>query len=129
MRRTLVTGGVLVALIFSIVCTAQIIAPEGRFESWDEIEPHNVRNGVRARPVQGDTVSFTRVELDSGAKAPDHNHADEQFIYLEMGMVSGYVGTMEYILEPGDIIVIPAWTRYGFEAVEGTVWFEVHGTG
>ncbi len=129
MRRTSATGSVLAALIFSIVCTAQIVTPEGRLESWDEIESRNVRDGIRIRPVQGDTISFTRIELDAGAKTPDHNHADEQFIYLETGMASGYVGTIEYILEPGNIIVIPAWTRYGFEAVEDTVWFEVHGPG
>ena len=129
MRRTSATGSVLAALIFSIVCTAQIVTPEGRLESWDEIEPRNVRDGIRIRPVQGDTISFTRIELDAGAKTQDHNHADEQFIYLEVGMASGYVGTIEYILEPGDIIVIPAWTRHGFEAVEDTVWFEVHGPG
>jgi quercetin dioxygenase-like cupin family protein len=81
------------------------------------------------RRVGGDTVSFTRIELEAGAKTPDHNHADEQFIYLETGRASGYVGTIEYILEPGDIIVIPAWAPHGFEALEDTVWYEVHGPG
>ena len=129
MRRALITGGLLAASVFSIVGIAQVVTPEGRLESWDEIEPRNVREGIRVRPVQGDTVSFTRIELDAGAKTPDHNHADEQFIYLQTGLASGYVGTIEYILEPGDIIVIPAWTPHGFEAVEDTVWFEVHGPG
>jgi quercetin dioxygenase-like cupin family protein len=129
MRRALVTGGILSVSIFSIVSIAQVVTPEGRLESWDEIEPRNVRDGIHVRRVDGDTVSFTRIELDAGAKTPDHNHADEQFIYLETGLASGYAGTIEYILKPGDIIVIPAWTPHGFEALEDTVWYEVHGPG
>ena len=129
MPRARITGGVLIASIFSIVCVAQVVTPEGRLESWDEIEPRNVRDGIHIRSVGGDTISFTRIELDAGAQTPDHNHADEQFIYLETGLASGYVGTIEYILEPGDIIVIPAWTPHGFEALEETVWYEVHGPG
>ena len=129
MPRVLVTGGVLITSVFSIVCIAQVVAPEGRLESWEDIEPRNVRDGIHIRSVAGDTVSFTRIELEAGAKTPDHNHADEQFIYLETGLASGYAGTIEYILEPGDIIVIPAWTPHGFEALEDTVWFEIHGPG
>lgn len=129
MRRALVTGGLLATSIVSLVSIAQVVTPEGRLESWDEIEARNVRDGIHVRRVGGDTVSFTRIELEAGAKTPDHNHADEQFIYLETGRASGYVGTIEYILEPGDIIVIPAWVSHGFEALEDTVWYEVHGPG
>jgi quercetin dioxygenase-like cupin family protein len=129
MQRASILGGVLAATLLSFFATAQIVAPEGRLESWDEIEPRNVRDGIHIRSVRGDTVSFTRIELDAGALTPDHNHADEQFIYLESGRASGYVGTIEYILDPGDIIVIPAWAAHGFRALEDTVWYEVHGPG
>ena len=129
MLRALVTGGLLATSIVSLVSIAQVVMPEGRLENWDEIEARNVRDGIHVRRVGGDTVSFTRIELEAGAKTPDHNHADEQFIYLETGRASGYVGTIEYILEPGDIIVIPAWAPHGFEALEDTVWYEVHGPG
>jgi len=129
MLRALVTGALLAGSIVSLVSIAQVVTPEGRLESWDEIEARNVRDGIHVRRVGGDTVSFTRIELEAGAQTPDHNHADEQFIYLETGRASGYVGTIEYILEPGDIIVIPAWVPHGFEALEDTVWYEVHGPG
>lgn len=129
MPRALVTGGLLATSVFSLLCIAQVVTPEGRLESWDDIEARNVRDGIHVRSVAGDTVSFTRIELDAGAKTPDHNHADEQFIYLESGRASGYVGTTEYILDPGDIIVIPAWTPHGFETLQDTVWYEVHGPG
>ncbi len=129
MLRALVTGGLLATSIVSLVSIAQVVTPEGRLESWDEIEARNVRDGIHVRRVGGDTVSFTRIELEAGAMTPDHNHADEQFIYLETGRASGYDGTIEYILEPGDIIVIPAWAPHGFEALEDTVWYEVHGPG
>ena len=129
MLRALVTGGLLATSIVSLVSIAQVVMPEGRLENWDEIEARNVRDGIHVRRVGGDTISFTRIELEAGAKTPDHNHADEQFIYLETGRASGYVGTIEYILEPGDIIVIPAWAPHGFEALEETVWYEVHGPG
>ncbi len=129
MRRALITGGLLATSVVSLLCIAQVVTPEGRLDNWGDIEARNVRDGIHVRRVAGDTVSFTRIELDAGAKTPDHNHADEQFIYLESGSASGYVGTTEYILKPGDIIVIPAWTPHGFDALEDTVWFEVHGPG
>jgi quercetin dioxygenase-like cupin family protein len=127
--RSLVTVSLLATALYSFVCIAQVVTPEGRLENWDEIEARNVRDGIHVRSVAGDTVSFTRIELEAGAKTPDHNHADEQFIYLESGRASGYVGTIEYLLDPGDIIVIPAWTPHGFEALEDTVWYEIHGPG
>ncbi|HEY5622629.1 MAG TPA: cupin domain-containing protein [Gammaproteobacteria bacterium] len=129
MQRLILTFGLLAASVFSYVAVAQISLPEGRLVRFDEMEPRDVRDGIRVRPVRGDTVSFTRIELDAGAQTPNHNHADEQFIYLESGRASGYVGTIEYVLNPGDVIVIPAWVPHGFEALENTVWYEVHGPG
>jgi quercetin dioxygenase-like cupin family protein len=129
MQRKSIVGGLVAASVISVVAVAQIVTPEGRLESWDTVEARNVREGIIVRPVRGDSVSFTRIELAAGALTPDHNHADEQFIYLESGQASGYVGTIEYVLNPGDIIVIPSWVPHGFEALEDTVWYEVHGPG
>ncbi len=129
MQRAWVIGGLVAASIFPLVCVAQVVAPQGRLENWNDIEERNVRDGIHIRAVAGDTVSYTRIRLDTGALTPNHNHADEQFIYLESGRASGFVGTIEYILEPGNIIVIPAWVPHGFEALEDTVWYEVHGPG
>ena len=129
MRKFWMGAGLISAAAFALIGVAQVVTPGGRLESWDEIQPRNVREGISIRSVAGDTVSFTRIELDAGAETPDHNHADEQFIYLESGRASGYVGTIEYILEPGDIIVIPSWVPHGFQMLEDTVWYEVHGPG
>jgi quercetin dioxygenase-like cupin family protein len=127
--KTLLRAPLFMASLFAVVGFAQIQSPEGRLESWSQIEARNVRDGIHVRTVLGDTVSFTRIELAAGAETPNHNHADEQFIYLESGRAEGYVGTIEYILEPGEIIVIPAWVPHGFTALVDTVWYEVHGPG
>ena len=127
--KSLFSAPLLIVSLFAVVCHAQIKSPEGRLESWSQIEARNVRDGIHVRAVRGDTVAFTRIELEAGAETPSHNHADEQFIYLESGRAEGYVGTIEYILEPGDIIVIPAWVAHGFTALVDTVWYEVHGPG
>jgi quercetin dioxygenase-like cupin family protein len=127
--RSLLNAPLLIASLFTFVCYAQVSAPEGRLESWNQIEPRNVRDGIHVRAVRGNTVAFTRIELAAGAETPNHNHADEQFIYLESGRAEGFVGTIEYILEPGDVIVIPAWVAHGFTALVDTVWYEVHGPG
>ncbi len=129
MHQISIIGGLLAASACSIVAIAQVAAPEGRIENWDTVEARDVRDGITIRAVRGDTVSFTRIELDAGALTPDHNHADEQFIYLESGQASGYVGTIEYVLNPGDIMVIPAWAPHNFEALTDTVWYEIHGPG
>ena len=41
----------------------------------------------------------------------------------------GQVTTPECVLNSGNVIVIPAWVPHGFEMLEETGWYEVHGPG
>ena len=127
MLRVLVLGTFAVS-VFSI-CVAQVVVPEGRLEHWTEIEPREVTDGIRARIVRGDTVTYMRIEGDKGGQTLDHNHAHEQFVSITSGRVRALVGGNEYILEPGDTLVVPSWTRHTFHALEDSVWHEVHGRG
>ena len=76
----------------------------GVFGNLEELPPLAIWDGVVARAVEGERLTFSVVELDPGAVIPTHAHENEQVgLLLE--------GSMRF--------VVADETR---EAVRGTTW-------
>lgn len=58
-------------------------------------------DGVHARSVEGENVSFAVVELDPGAHVPEHHHVNEQLGIVLRGSVRFRVGDEVQELGPG----------------------------
>jgi quercetin dioxygenase-like cupin family protein len=93
------------------------------------MEPREVMEGIKARAVGAATVRIARIEVETGHSTPDHNHPDEEIILLLEGRIKGVSGDKEFFLEPGEVIVIPAYVHHHYEAIESSVTVEVFGPG
>ncbi len=71
------------------------------------LEPFRVWNGVVARSVEGERVSFAIVELDPSSHVPEHSHENEQLGFVLNGKVTFRVGTETRELEAGGAWRIP----------------------
>ena len=108
---------------------AQITQPEISVRSYDDLPVNDIAPGVHTRFVVGDTVMLNRVLFDEGAMSPLHNHSEEQILTLLSGRMRVASGEQEYILEPGDVVIFPAYVLHQLEALEESVTIETLGAG
>jgi quercetin dioxygenase-like cupin family protein len=93
------------------------------------MEPRNPMEGITARGTDLATFRVARIELETGHSTPDHNHPDEEMIILLEGQVKAVSGDEEFIVNPGEMIIIPAYVQHHYEAIESSVSIEVFGPG
>jgi len=108
---------------------AQISQPAMTVQSYDDVPVNDIAPGVHTRFVVGDTVMLNRVLFDEGAMSPLHNHSEEQIVTLVSGRMRVASGEQEYILEPGDVVIFPAYVLHQLEALEESVTIETLGAG
>jgi len=108
---------------------AQISQPAMSVRSYDDVPVNDIAPGVHTRFVVGDTVMLNRVLFDEGAMSPLHNHSEEQIVTLVSGRIRVASGEQEYILEPGDVVIFPAYVLHQLEALEESVTIETLGAG
>ena len=108
---------------------AQITQPEISVQSYDDLPVNDIAPGVHTRFVVGDTVMLNRVLFDEGAMSPLHNHSEEQIVTVVSGRMRVSSGDTEYILEPGDAVIFPAYVLHRLEALEESVTIETLGAG
>jgi quercetin dioxygenase-like cupin family protein len=66
-----------------------------------KLPPLHIWDGVNARAVEGQSVSFAIVELDPGANVPEHHHVQEQLGIVLRGSVRFRLGDEVQELGPG----------------------------
>ena len=99
---------------------------EHPFDTLAAMRRLRIWDGVGARAVHGEQVSFAVVELDPGSVVPEHRHVNEQLGVLAAGSMRFRIGGEERVVEPGDIWAIPADVPHEVEAgAEGAVAVEV----
>ena len=75
------------------------------FDELNEIVPQRIWNGVAARAVHGQRVTFSVIELDADTVIPEHAHENEQ-----LGMV--LAGSMRFRIgdEARDVAAGSTWS-------------------
>ena len=77
------------------------------FKPLGEIPPQGIWDGVLARVVEGDRMSFAVVELAPDSIVAEHQHANEQIGIVIHGSLSFTIGGEARLLHPGDTYNIP----------------------
>ena len=116
-------------LMLLAVAYAQISQPEISMLSYDDLPVNDIAPGVHTRFVVGDTIMLNRVLFDEGAMSPLHNHSEEQIVTLISGRMRVASVDREYVLEPGDVVIFPAYVLHQLEALEESVTIETLGPG
>ncbi|NKB35390.1 MAG: cupin domain-containing protein [Pseudomonadales bacterium] len=79
--------------------------------NWDEVELETVNDNMRRRIVTGEKMTVARIYFDDGFVVPMHEHHNEQITQVvkgQMRFVFAGADPKEMLLNPGDVVVIPA---------------------
>ena len=106
-----------------------LIEPEMTVIDFFGMEPRNPMEGITARAIDLATIRLARIEVATGHSTPDHNHPDEEVVLVLEGRIKAVSGEQEFILGPGEMIVIPAYVQHHYEALESSVTVEAFGPG
>jgi quercetin dioxygenase-like cupin family protein len=72
---------------------------------------------------------IARIELKKGCIIPLHSHANEQIAFITQGVMRLALGeegsTTDYLLHPGDLLVIPANVPHTAEVLEDCIDFDI----
>lgn len=82
------------------------------FQRLAEIPPQHIWNGVVARTVEGNLMSFAVVELAPGSVVEEHDHPNEQVGIVLRGSLTFTVGGDTRVLGAGDTYTIPSGVRH-----------------
>lgn len=131
MNRFIIAFVSILAIGFAQQSTSQqpLIQPKMTVENLFGMEPREAMPGVKSRGVSAATMRLSRIEVATGHSTPDHNHADEEIVLLLEGRIKATSGDQEFILEPGQLIIIPAYVQHHYEALVSSVTIEAFGPG
>ena len=82
------------------------------FDNLSSLDTRRIWDGVHARVVHGDRLTFSVVELDPDTVVPEHQHEHEQLGMVLTGSVSFRVGDEIQDLGPGATWSIPSNTAH-----------------
>ena len=77
------------------------------FKPLAEIPPQEIWNGVLARVVEGDRLSFAIVELPPNSVVAAHQHPNEQIGIVLQGSMTFTIGGEARLIRAGDTYNIP----------------------
>lgn len=129
MNRLIVSLVTLIVVTFSQLSIAQVTEPEMTFHKLDELPATRSDDGRESRRVVAATIGVSRVEWPAGTKTTAHNHANELVVVLLEGRLRAISGDREFILEPGELVVLPAYVEHHYEALGNSVTLEAFGPG
>ncbi len=122
-------AALLTALISAPAMSQDMIVPEMTIHDFFGMEPVEFMKGIHGRDVAAKTVKFARIDIVKDASTPYHNHPDEQFVLVLEGSIKAKSGDKEYILTPGQLMMVPAYVDHTYTALEDSVTIEVFGPG
>ncbi|MFL5743166.1 MAG: cupin domain-containing protein [Niastella sp.] len=73
----------------------------------DDVKGKEIVPGLYGRFVHGDTMTLSFVDIQPGARLPEHSHPHEQITYLIEGELEMVIGGEKMLLTPGMVHVIP----------------------
>lgn len=81
----------------------------------------DVGSGLTRRYAYGGATTIGIFDFKKGARVPAHTHANEQVTYIQTGRVRVLAEGKEFIVGPGETLIIPPYVEHSFEALEDTV--------
>jgi unsaturated pyranuronate lyase len=78
------------------------------FDDLARLGPLPIWDGIAARAVVGEQMTLAVVELDPGAVAREHSHANEQLGIVLSGAMTFRIGDETRELGPGAMYTIPS---------------------
>ena len=129
MDKKTISIAAIVLIMFSHAGSSQVTQPEMTLHRFGSLEVQRAEDGREVRRISGDAIGMIRVAWPGGTRTTPHNHANELIVLLVEGRLRALSDGREFIMEPGDSVVIPAYVEHGYEALEDSVTLEAAGPG
>ena len=89
------------------------------FSDVRTIGPQQIWSGLTGRTVHGEQITLSLIEIDPGAKVPEHSHPNEQVGILISGSMTFRIGDETKELGPGETWIILADVPHSVVAGSG----------
>ena len=89
-------------------------------QRWDDLPLEKVTEMVSRKVMPGGQQRLAQVHLKRGAHVPLHVHDSEQMVYVLQGGLACAVAGRELTVLEGDVLRVPAGTRYQAVALDDT---------
>ena len=106
-----------------------VSTPEMSVQSRPDNEPRMMADGRVVHRYSAATVGLVYVEWPKGSITTAHNHANELVLTVVSGKLRAMSGDIEFVMEAGDVVTIPAWVDHSYEALEDSITYEAAGPG
>jgi len=73
----------------------------------NDVKGKEIVPGLYGRFVHGDTMTLSFVDIQPGARLPEHSHPHEQITFILEGELEMVIGGEKMLLTPGMVHVIP----------------------
>lgn len=81
------------------------------------LETRELQPGHHGRFIHSEHTTHVYWEIEGGAELPEHSHPHEQIVNMLEGTYELVVDGRSFVLEAGDVLVIPGGARHGGGAV------------
>jgi quercetin dioxygenase-like cupin family protein len=78
------------------------------FQTFRDIRPHVLREGITARAVNGERLTMAVIDLEPGVALPEHHHENEQLGFVVSGVITMRIGGEKRELHAGETYAIPS---------------------
>ena len=86
--------------------------------NWQEIPEEKLNDAMSRQVIHSAQSTIARISLRKGAVVPLHHHVNEQVTMLQSGSLRFDMGGAQFILNAGDVLVIPPDVPHYVEALE-----------
>ena len=95
------------------------------FRSWNDVDGHELFDGVWMRAIGGEQVVLCRVLYEHGKHVARHSHPEaEQVMAILDGDVTMTVGDETRLLRAGDVVVVNRGIEHELYSEDGVTFFE-----
>ncbi len=88
---------------------------------FTEMPKEKVNDYISRQYIYSSESEIVRWYLKKGADIPTHNHVNEQIVWIVKGKVAVYSQGKKFIVNAGDVLVIPPNVPHHFIALEDTI--------
>ena len=96
-----------------------------QFFRWDDVPLEKVSDTLSRKLVTGEHEMVTQIFLKKGCVVPKHSHVSEQVTMCITGSMKFEIAGREYVLKPGELILIPSWVEHSAYAFEDTLEMDI----
>ncbi len=93
--------------------------------SWDALKKEAINDKLSRKFLSGERMTMALFSFAKGGTVPQHQHDNEQLMYVLEGALKLTVGEEEVTVRRGEVLQIPSGIPHGAVALEDTVDLEV----